>query len=237
MERLQKYLARAGVASRRASERLIIAGRVRVNGAVVAELGSLVRSDRDIVEVDGQVVKPDETRCYVLLHKPAGVVSTAADPRGRRTVLDLVPGKPRIFPVGRLDYDSEGLLLLTNDGHLTLRLTHPRHAVEKEYRALVRGRVDSTVLDRLRRGVMLDGSETAPCIVEVVERNEPLTWLRIVLHEGRNRQIRRMADVVGLQVTRLIRVRLGALVLGGLAPGAWRELTPHEVGSLLATGA
>lgn len=237
MERLQKYLARAGVASRRASERLIADGRVRVNGALIAEQGSLVQPDRDVVEVDGVVVAPIETRRHVLLNKPAGVVSTAADPRGRRTVVDLVPSESRIFPVGRLDYDSEGLLLLTNDGDLTLRLTHPRHAVEKEYRALVRGRVDRAVLDQLRRGVMLDGSKTAPCIVEVVERNGPLSWLRIVLHEGRNRQIRRTADVVGLQVTRLLRTRLGPLVLGDLAPGTWRELTPDEVESLRAAGA
>jgi 23S rRNA pseudouridine2605 synthase len=232
-ERLQRYLARSGVASRRASEQLIAAGRVRVNGEPVTTLGTSIDTEQDRVEVDSRPVRPASTRAYVALYKPVGVVSTANDPGGRPTVVDLVQHPGRLYPVGRLDYDSEGLLLLTDDGDLAMRLTHPRYGVEKEYRALVRGRVDQSVLDRLAHGIVLDRRPTAPARFEIAEPTSEGTWLRIVLHEGRNRQIRRMAQVVGLDVARLVRVRVGAVRLGTLRPGEWRALSEREVNALL----
>src|SRR6266540_4406564 len=231
-ERLQKYLARCGVASRRAAERLIVEGRVAVNGVIVATLGATVDPARDRVEVGGESVAPPAVLRYVLLNKPPRVVSTASDPRGRRTVVDLAPTDLRLFPVGRLDFDSEGAILLTNDGELAFRLTHPRHKVEKEYRVLVRGGVGEAELERLRSGVPLDGSPTAAAKLEVTDRSGPTCWLRLVIHEGRNRQIRRMAEHVGLRVERLIRTRIGPIGLCGLRPGAWRELRPEEVAAL-----
>ncbi len=231
-ERLQKYLARCGVASRRAAERLIVEGRVAVNGVIVATLGATVDPARDRVEVGGESVAPPAVLRYVLLNKPPRVVSTASDPRGRRTVVDLAPTDLRLFPVGRLDFDSEGAILLTNDGELAFRLTHPRHKVEKEYRVLVRGGVGEAELERLRSGVPLDGSPTAAAKLEVMDRSGPTCWLRLVIHEGRNRQIRRMAEHVGLRVERLIRTRIGPIGLCGLRPGAWRELRPEEVAAL-----
>jgi 23S rRNA pseudouridine2605 synthase len=234
-ERLQKYLARCGVASRRAAEQLITAGRVTVNGEIVAVLGAQVEPDHDRVEVDGRRVRPPRRHRYLIVHKPPGVVSTAADPEGRRTVLDLVPPGDRVFPVGRLDYNSEGLLILTNDGELAARLTHPRHSVEKEYRALVSGAVREADLRSLSAGVPLDGRLTAPARFEVVGRFNQLTWLRVVLHEGRNRQVRRMIEAVGLEVVRLIRTRIGPLELGALPAGSWRELRPAEIRALQGT--
>lgn len=231
-ERLQKYLARCGVASRRASEQIIAGGRVRVNGVRAAELGTSVDPEHDRVEVDGRLVQLPATRSYVALHKPIGVVSTASDPRGRRTVVDLVPGEARLFPVGRLDYDSEGLILLTDDGDLALQLTHPRHNVEREYRALLDGEVTDAILERLSAGIDLDGKRTAPARFERLETHPDGTWVRVVLHEGRNRQIRRMVEAVGLKVVRLVRVRVGSLRLGSLPPGGWRRLSAAEVAAL-----
>jgi 23S rRNA pseudouridine2605 synthase len=231
-ERIQKYLAAAGVASRRAAEELIRAGRVRVNGSVVGKLGTTIDPGRDRVEVDGTQVEPAADHICVALNKPAGVLSTVTDPRGRRTVLDLVDTGRRIYPVGRLDYDSEGLLLLTDDGDLTMRLTHPRHSVEKEYRALVQGRLTPRQIQRLREGVVLDGRPTASAGVDIMNRQGELTWLRIVLREGRNRQIRRMIDEVAGRVVRLIRTRIGPIELGGLPLGQWRELSEEEIEAL-----
>jgi len=231
-ERLQRYLARSGVASRRACEQLIVDGRVRVNGSPVRELGTSVDADSDRVEVDRRPVRPTAVLTYLALNKPIGVVSTASDPEGRRTVVELVDHPSRIFPVGRLDSDSEGLLLLTDDGDLAMRLTHPRYGVEKEYRALVRGSVDSIVLDELSAGLLLDGRPTAPARFEVAERDAVGTWLRVTIHEGRNRQIRRMTEALGLEVVRLVRVRIGPLRLGRLPTGAWRLLTAAEVDAL-----
>jgi 23S rRNA pseudouridine2605 synthase len=231
-ERLQKYLARCGVASRRASEQIIVGGRVRVNGQVAAELGTSVDPGRDRVEVDGRTVVPPTEHSYILLNKPIGVVSTASDPQGRRTVLDMVDSEARLYPVGRLDYDSEGLILLTDDGDLALRLTHPRHTVEKEYAALLTGDVTDAALAQLREGVPLDGRPTAPARVERGETVPDGTWVRITIREGRNRQIRRMAAHVGLGVARLVRVRIGPLRLGTLPPGQWRTLSAAEVAAL-----
>lgn len=231
-ERLQKYLARSGVASRRAAERLIADGRVRVNGAIVDVAGTTVTEGSDQVELDGRTITPAKTSTSVILHKPRGVVSTAADPQGRRTVVDLVSSDRRLYPVGRLDYDSEGLLLLSDDGDLAFRLTHPRHGVEKEYHVLVQGPVRESVLERLRSGVPLDGLTDVPSDVTLLGQQGGGVWLRFILCEGRNRQIRRMAEAVGLEIVRLIRTRIDGLTLDDLAPGVWRYLRIDEVARL-----
>jgi 23S rRNA pseudouridine2605 synthase len=225
--RLQKVLARAGVASRRACEELIAARRVRVNGQV-ATLGDRVDPEHDLVELDGAPLALATGLVHYLLNKPAGVVTTAEDPQGRRTVVDLVPAEPRVFPVGRLDLDTEGLLLLTNDGELAHRLTHPSFGVDKEYLAEVEGRPSRGALRRLREGVELEDGPTAPAQASLVEP----TVLRITIHEGRNRQVRRMCEAVGHPVRRLVRTRIGPLAERRLAPGEWRELSPDEVRAL-----
>jgi 23S rRNA pseudouridine2605 synthase len=217
-------LARAGVGSRRACEELIAGGRVHVNGRR-AVLGDRVDPDVDVVEIDGAVVPVREGLVYYLLNKPRDVVTTAEDPQGRRTVIDLLPLEPRVFPVGRLDRDTEGLLVLTNDGELAHRLTHPRYGVEKEYLVEVEGTPSPGALRRLRDGVMLDDGVTAPARVGKVDA----TTLRITIHEGRNRQIRRMCEAVGHPVVRLVRTRIGPIADRRLKPGEWRELTPAEV--------
>jgi 23S rRNA pseudouridine2605 synthase len=226
-ERLQKILARAGLGSRRAAEALIAAGRVRVNGAV-ATLGDRADPETDRIEVDGAVVGVRPGLVHYLLNKPAGVVTTASDPQGRPTVVGLVPAEPRVFPVGRLDADTEGLLLLTNDGELAHRLTHPSFGIDKEYLAEVDGRPTRGALRRLREGVDLEDGRTAPAKVSVVGDR----LLRITIHEGRNRQVRRMCDAVGHPVRRLVRVRVGPIADRRLAPGAWRALEQDEVRAL-----
>ena len=222
-ERLQKVLARRGYGSRRTAEELIAAGRVRVNGAVV-RLGHRVDPDRDLVEVDGHVVSVKPGLVHYLLNKPAGVVTTASDPQGRPTVVELVPDEPRVFPVGRLDAATEGLLLLTNDGDLAHRLTHPSFGVEKEYLAQVARPLPAGVLRRLREGVELEDGMTAPAQVSQPEPG----LVRLTIHEGRNRQVRRMLDAVGHPVERLVRVRIGPVSDRRLRPGEWRALTPDE---------
>jgi 23S rRNA pseudouridine2605 synthase len=231
-EKLQKVLARAGVASRRAVEVLIMEGRVTVNGEV-ADVGRRVDPVTDVLEVDGALVATNPDLVHYLLHKPAGVVTTAEDPQGRPTVLDLVPAEPRVFPVGRLDLDTEGLLLLTNDGELTHRVTHPSHGVEKEYLAQVEGVPSRGALRALREGVELDDGPTAPAKVSQVSPGV----LRITIHEGRNRQIRRMCEAVGHPVVRLVRTRIGPVTDTSLQPGAWRSLTPDEVAALARAAA
>jgi 23S rRNA pseudouridine2605 synthase len=226
-ERLQKVLAQRGVGSRRACEELIAAGRVQVNGEVAA-LGRRVVPETDRVTVDGVPVSVEPGLVYYLLNKPPGVVSTARDTHGRPAVTGLVPPQPRVHPVGRLDADSEGLLLLTNDGDLTYRLTHPSFGVEKEYLVEVDGPPKPGTVRRLREGVDLEDGRTAPARVAVVRPN----GLRITIHEGRNRQIRRMCAAVGHPVRRLVRTRIGPLRVAALAPGEWRELTPAEVRAL-----
>jgi 23S rRNA pseudouridine2605 synthase len=226
-ERLQKVLAATGWGSRRVCEELIAAGRVRVNGDV-AELGRRVDAEHDSIEVDGAPVGVKPGLVYYLLNKPAGVVTTAKDTHGRPTVVELVPSEPRVFPVGRLDADTEGLLLLTNDGDLAHRISHPSHGVEKEYLAHVRGRVAPGALRQLREGVELDDGMTAPA-----EASQPEAGvLRITIHEGRNRQVRRMCEAVGHPVLRLVRTRIGPLHDRALRPGDWRELSTGERRSL-----
>lgn len=226
-ERLQKVLSSAGFGSRRVCEELIEAGRVTVNGEV-AILGRRVERADDLVEVDGVAIGVAPGLVYYLLNKPRGVVSTAADTHGRPTVVQLVPAEPRVHPVGRLDADTEGLLLLTNDGELTHRLTHPSFGVEKEYLAEVEGVPSRGAIRTLRDGVELDDGRTAPAKVAAVSPGV----LRLVIHEGRNRQVRRMCEAVGHPVVRLVRTRIGPLRDATLAPGAWRALTTDEVRAL-----
>ena len=226
-ERLQKVLARAGYGSRRVCEDLIIAGRVRIDG-VVATIGDRVDPSTVRLEVDGALAPVAPGLVHYLLNKPAGVVTTASDPEGRRTVLDLVPPTPRVFPVGRLDKGTEGLLLLTNDGALAFDLTHPSKGVEKEYLAQVSGDPSPAVIRQLREGVALEDGITAPAKVARVSEG----LVRITIHEGRNRQVRRMCDAVGHPVERLVRTRIGGVGDATLKPGTWRELTFKEVARL-----
>jgi 23S rRNA pseudouridine2605 synthase len=231
-ERLQKALARAGLGSRRACEELIRAGRVTVNGRV-AELGSRVRPDQDTVELDGGRVPLDPALRYFALHKPHGVVTTAKDTHGRPDVSAYYPPGERVFPVGRLDRESEGLLLLTNDGELANRLTHPRYQVEKEYLAEVEGTPTPRALSQLTRGVMLDDGEARAASARAVAGSKGRAAVRVVMKEGRKREVRRMLDAVGLPVQRLIRVRVGPIRLGRLRAGEVRELDPAEVRELM----
>lgn len=226
-QRLQKVLARAGFGSRRVCDDLIAEGRVTVNGEV-ASLGRRVDPDTDHVALDGVPVSVREGSVYYLLNKPRGVITTAQDTHDRATVVEMVPDEPRVFPVGRLDADTEGLILLTNDGDLAHRLTHPSFGVEKEYLAEVEGTPAPQALRTLRQGVELDDGVTAPAEVALV----PPSALKIVIHEGRNRQVRRMCEAVGHPVIRLVRVRIGPITDRRLAPGAWRPLTNEELRAL-----
>ena len=234
--RLQKVLSAAGVSSRRAAERLMQAGRITVNGRTVTTLGAKADPERDDIRVDGRRVVPDRRRRYLLLNKPRGYVTTRADPQGRRTVLDLVTVRDYVYPVGRLDYHSEGLLILTNDGDLAARLTHPRHGVERVYEVRVRGEPDQDALARLRRGVTIDGRPAAPGTVRVTK-----TWngahgvetvLTVAISEGRNRQVRKMCDAIGHPVVRLRRVQIGPLRDRSLKAGQYRSLTRAEIAAL-----
>jgi 23S rRNA pseudouridine2605 synthase len=232
--RLNRFLAACGVASRRKAEALIEEGRVMLNGTRVTELATFVKPGRDAVTVDGEPVALPARPTWILLHKPAGVVSTVLDPEGRPTVVALVPAEPRVFPVGRLDRDTSGALLLTNDGALTHQLLHPRYHVEKEYEVVVEGVVPNRAMGALRRGILLEGEErpTAPAVVEVLTPGPPRTRLRLVLGEGRNRQVRRMLEAVGHPVLQLQRVRIGPLTLGDLPVGGWRHLAEEEIRAL-----
>lgn len=234
--RLQKILSASGVASRRASEQLILEGRVSVNGVTIRELGSKADSATDDIRVDGRRIRTDLRHRYILMFKPRGYVTTRQDPEGRPTVMDLL-GRDvgYVYPVGRLDYDSEGLLLLTSDGALAEKLTHPRHEVPKLYEVIVLGTPEHEAIEKLRRGVSLDGKRTAPAEVRVfttVKATRPTTRLTIVLREGRNRQVRNMCQAVGLPVRDLRRIQIGEIGIGRLRPGEWRELLPREVASL-----
>lgn len=242
-ERLQKVLAHAGVAARRACEELIVAGRVTVNGHVVTELGTRVDPLLDRLAVDGKAVDPNFHRMYYLLYKPTGYLTTMSDPHGRQTAASLVPSEARLFPVGRLDMDSEGLLLFTNDGALSLRLMHPRYQHEKEYCVLVVGQVTPQEVQRMHDGLIIEGGTAlAHAEVHVMPHNwawrdyfapDGCVWVKVLLREGRKRQIRYMFDVLGHEVRRLVRVRMGTLVLGSrLQPGEGRWLADEEAESL-----
>ena len=244
--RLQKILSQAGVASRRAAEKMIEEGRVSVNGRTIREMGVKADPAADDIRVDGRRLKAPERHRYILMNKPAGVVTTRSDPQRRQTVIDLLGGlREYVYPVGRLDYDSEGLLLLTNDGDLAARLTHPRHEVERTYEASVAGTPDMAALEKLRRGIPLDGKRTMPADVKLLSRGAARKEvashkrtpsdrrvngvLLITIREGRNRQVRRMCEAVGHPVRKLRRVRIGPISDRRLRIGEWRDLTAQEV--------
>lgn len=227
-ERLQKVLARAGVASRRGVEELIVAGRVAVNGEK-AVLGRRIDPSKDKVEVDGLRIPLGVGLVYYLMNKPRGIVTSAVDEAGRPTVIDLMDPGVRVWPVGRLDIDTEGALILTNDGELTQRLTHPSFEAPKTYVAEVKGRVTGAALKQLRRGIELDDGPTAPVEVATLEQGARSSLVEIVVREGRNRLVRRMFDAVGLQVKRLVRTQIGPIRLGRVKPGTARRLSPDEV--------
>lgn len=232
-ERLQKVLAHAGIASRRKSEEIIAAGRVRVNGLVVTELGTKVDPEVDAVTVDGRPLREPERHVYIVLNKPQGYLTTVKDDRGRRTVFDLIRKlSVRVYPVGRLDYDSEGLVFLTNDGQLANRVMHPRHRIRKDYLAEVKGTISRQAVDALRQGVELEDGITGRSYVEVLSQDNVSSLLKIGIYEGRNRQIRRMCAAVGFPVARLRRIRIGPLQLGNLGVGRFRMLSADEVAAL-----
>jgi len=229
MERLQKVLAHAGIASRRQSEEWIKAGKVKVNGQVVTALGVKVDPSRDRIEVDGKVVHSERKRTF-LFYKPLRVITSMSDPQGRKVVADFFRRIPeRVYPVGRLDYDTEGLLIMTNDGDLAQKLIHPRYEVEKTYVATVKGNPSPDALKTLEEGVMLEDGMTAPAKVRLLESGKRSSKVRIAIHEGRNRQVRRMLDAVGHPVIHLIRTRIGFFTLKGLKPGQYRECTQEEI--------
>ncbi|HJZ76578.1 MAG TPA: pseudouridine synthase [Vicinamibacterales bacterium] len=235
MERLQKILSQAGVASRRASEQLMLDGRVTVNGAAVRELGTKADPIHDDIRVDGRRIKVVEHHRYLLLNKPRGYVTTRSDPQRRPTVIDLLGGvREYVYPVGRLDFESEGLLILTNDGDLAARLTHPSHGVARVYEARVLGVPDAHDLDRLSRGLVVDGRRTQPADVRLmpVRRGAEEAILVLTVREGRNRQVRKMCDAIGHPVNHLRRVAIGPIRDAKLKPGAWRDLRPDEIALL-----
>lgn len=232
MERLQKYISRCGYASRRKAEKLIVEGKVLVNGKYVTELGTKINPDRDRVKVEGKLIKPEEHK-YVLLNKPKGVVTTASDPEGRETVMDYVKDvQVRVYPVGRLDYNTEGLLLLTNDGELAQGLMHPSREVEKTYEVKIQGIVNDAHLLEIADGILLDGKMTAPAEIQDFGFNGKNTILEITIHEGRNRQVRRMFETYGYRIQNLKRVRYASLNLSGVKRGAFRYLTNAEIKAL-----
>lgn len=227
--RLQKYLASCGVASRRKCEEYILEGRVSVNGNIITELGTQVDGG-DKITCDNQIVSYVEQFDYYALNKPIGYVTTVKDEKDRPTVLDLMKEVPtRIFPVGRLDYNTSGLLILTNDGELTYALTHPKHDVNKTYHAKVKGKVSDIAIEKLKKGIFIDGKKTAPAMVEIIQLNSTTTTLSISIHEGRNRQIRKMCDAIGHSILKLGRVAIGEMTLEGLAQGKYRKLTESEI--------
>lgn len=234
-ERLQKVISKAGIASRRQAEELILAGKVKVNEQVVTELGVKV-SSRDKVKVDGKLIR-QEAPVYLLFYKPKGVITTTKDDRGRKTVIDYLPRvKERVYPVGRLDYNTEGLLVLTNDGNLTNQMIHPRYELKKVYRARIEGMATEEALDKLRAGIELEDGMTAPALVQRLEY-EPMrdyTVIEITIHEGRNRQVRRMCEAIGHPVLQLKRIQVGNLTLEGMRRGQSRELTKEELRELKA---
>ncbi len=232
-ERLHVVLARAGIASRRKAEELIQEGRVMINGHVVSKPGALVVWGQDAIKVDNRLIRRLEPKATIVLNKPKGVLTTSHDPRGRRTVTEFLKGvKAHVFPVGRLDYHTEGLLILTNDGDLAQQLQHPRYGIPKTYRTKVRGLPTAAALKRIESGIVLDGRRTAPAVVKKVETTGKNTWLEITVREGRNRQVRRMCSAVGHPVMKLKRIRYGPIRLGNLKPGSYRDLTPREIDKL-----
>ena len=232
MERLQKVMAHAGVASRRKSEEIIAEGRVKVNGETVTEMGFKVDPEQDEIEVDGEIITEEKKR-YILLNKPEGYITTVSDPEGRPTVMDLIPDlNQRLYPAGRLDYDSSGLLIMTNDGDLTYKLTHPKKEVDKKYRVLVQGELRQEDFEKFENGMIIDGQKTAPAEISNVNYKGDKTEFDIIIHEGRNRQVRRMCKIAGFSVISLKRIAFSFLTLQGVSEGEFRYLREEEVEKL-----
>lgn len=231
MERLQRILSSHGVASRRASEQLILDGKVKVNGKVVRELGTKADPVADRIEVEGRLLQPQKHR-YLMLNKPSGYITTASDERGRRTVLDLIDLRERVYPVGRLDRDTEGLLLLTNDGELANRITHPRYEIDKEYQILTHLRPSGLSMGAIRKGVRVDGTLVVPSEFRILRETSEGIELKLVIHSGINRVVRKMMDQHGIEIARLRRTRVGPITLGKMPMGNWRDLSAGEVGGL-----
>ena len=231
-ERLQKYMAHCGIASRRKCEELILSGKVLVNGKIVTELGTRVNTESDMVQVEGLLIKPEEQKLYIILNKPEGYVTTVKDERSRPTVLDIVKVKERIYPIGRLDYNTSGLLLLTNDGDVYNRVIHPRQIINKTYIASVQGKIASETIDKFKTGIDIGDYITAPAKIEVLSSNKTSSKVKIIIHEGKNRQIRRMCERVGNPVITLKRIKVGNIELGDLPIGSWRYLTEAEISYL-----
>ena len=231
--RLQKYIAMCGAASRRGAEEQILAGRVKVNDQVVREMGVKVEIGADKVYLDGEELKITTKKYYIMLNKPAGYVTTVKDQFERPTVTDLIDLKARVVPVGRLDYETEGLLILTNDGDFNYRVTHPKFETSKKYFVEINGGISIKGLNMLRRGVVIDGFKTSPADVEMIDAVKGKTTFHITIHEGRNRQVRKMFEAVGCKVTYLKRVQIGNVELGNVPVGHWRHLTTHEINSLM----
>ncbi len=237
LERLQKVMSEFGVASRRKCEEIIAEGRVKVNGTIVIEQGFKVDKDKDTIEVDGKAIKSPDALLYILLNKPTGYITSVKDQFGRPTVLDLLKGiSTRVFPIGRLDYDTEGLLILTNDGDLTYRITHPKHNIDKTYRALVRGKVDSGDIDTFGRGMQIEDYVTSPALLKVNGEVKGNSIVEITIHEGKNRQVRKMCSAIGHEVIKLTRIKIGNISLQGLQTGHWRFLDEEEVNYLKGLG-
>lgn len=236
-ERLQKVMAELGVASRRKCEELILQGKVKVNLEIVKELGVKVDKLKDIIEVEGKALNNQTNKIYLMLNKPAGYITSAKDQFNRPAVLDLISGvKERIFPIGRLDYDTEGLLILTNDGELTYKITHPSHNIDKTYRALVVGKIEQKDIDTFAQGIVIDGYKTSPAKLEVIEIKNNNSLVDITIHEGRNRQVRKMCESVNHGVIMLKRISIGKLKLGNLTKGHWRYLNEEELKYLYSIG-
>jgi len=231
--RLQKFIAECGIASRRSAEKIIESGRVYVNGEIVDYMGCVIDPDNDVVEIDGKVISQERKKYYIALNKPKNYVTTVSDDLGRPTVMQLVSDiKARIYPVGRLDFDTTGLLIMTNDGDFANILTHPKHIVDKTYIARVDKPLDEEQLERLRRGIDLDGTLTAPAKAENIKRPQKGFEVKITIHEGKNRQVRRMLDAVGANVMSLKRISVGSLTLGNIPEGKWRKLSEAEINKL-----
>lgn len=238
-ERLQKYIARCGVASRRKSEELILSGQIKVNGTIITELGTKVNIDKDVVEYNNKVIKQEENKLYIMLNKPEGYITSSSDEKGRKTVLDLIDVEERIYPIGRLDYDSSGLLLLTNDGDIYNKIIHPRVAIDKKYIAICEGKFTDKELEKFKNGIDIGGYITSNANIEIIDeenitmKNSGENFIRstveITIHEGKNRQIRRMCSSLNHDVLALKRISVGNIKLGNLKKGSWRMLTEEEI--------
>jgi 23S rRNA pseudouridine2605 synthase len=234
-ERLQKVMAEFGVASRRKCEEMIAAGKVKVNGDLITEPGTKVDKEKDAIEVDGKIIKCSESRVYILLNKPVGYITSAKDQFGRPTVLDLLKGiSVRVFPIGRLDYDTEGLILLTNDGDLTYRITHPKHNIDKTYRALIDGEAGTNDIENFKNGIAVEDYVASPAKLEIIRHIKGNSIVDITIHEGKNRQVRKMCAAIGHEVIWLKRIKIGKIELGELKIGEWRYLNDAEVEYLKA---